>query len=229
MLAQDGRSKYVFILFYVAIIYHIANIMKVKGMTMPRHITFSGTGSKVLTVLTPNNTTLEKFTKLIFEAVYGQPYSEDGLTIVRELENPKEATCKGGLLNAQPQDYSDIMDLKQTLLGDASNTFVSGGLRYEDVGENLEKDIQDEVKKAIQLYFDLNKKFSYTEKFEAERSQWETVQKYCQKDIKTYLKNGIKNKISEMERMGAEPKVEETFFFYSFIGILNMIAQEVYK
>ena len=229
MLAQDGRSKYVFILFYVAIIYHIANIMKVKGMTMPRHITFSGTGSKVLTVLTPNNTTLEKFTKLIFEAVYGQPYSEDGLTIVRELENPKEATCKGGLLNAQLQDYSDIMDLKQTLLGDASNTFVSGGLRYEDVGENLEKDIQDEVKKAIQLYFDLNKKFSYTEKFEAERSQWETVQKYCQKDIKTYLKNGIKNKISEMERMGAEPKVEETFFFYPFIGILNMIAQEVYK
>ena len=229
MLAQDGCVKYVFILFYVAIIYHIANIMKAKGMNMPRHITFSGTGSKVLSILTPGDSTLENFTKLIFETVYGQPYNEDGLTIIRELENPKEATCKGGLLNEQPQDYANIMDLKQMLLGDISNTFLTTGLRYDDIDECLEKNVQEEVGKAIQVFFDLNTKFSYTEKFDAERSKWEIVQKYCQKDVKTYLKAGINARKTELDKMGGEPKIEESLFFYPFVGILNKIAQEVYK
>ncbi len=229
LLSQDGCGKYVFILFYVAIMYHIAHIMKAKGMNMPRHITFSGTGSKVLMVLTPNDVTLEKFTKLIFEAVYGQSYNEDGLTIIREKENPKEATCKGGLLNAKPQDYSAIMDLKQTLLGDAADTFSSAGFQYNEIDEALEKSVVEEVNKAIQLFFDLNKKFSYVDKFDAERSKWELVQKWCQRDIKNYLKDGINNKKEEIERTGAEPKVEETLFFYPFVGVLNMVAQTIYE
>lgn len=229
LLSQDGCSKYVFILFYVAIMYHIAHIMNAKGMNMPRHITFSGTGSKILMILTPNDTTLERFTKLIFEAVYGQLYNEDGLTIIREKENPKEATCKGGLLNAKPQDYSDIMDLKQTLLGDTANTFSQVGLQYNEIDEALKKSVVEEVNKAIQLFFDLNEKFSYVNKFDAERSKWEIVQKWCQRDIKNYLTDGINNKKEEIEQTGAEPKIEETLFFYPFVGILNMVAQKVYE
>lgn len=229
MLSHDGCSKYVFILFYVSVIYHIAKIMKAKGMNMPRHITFSGTGSKILSVLTSSDSTLERFTKLIFEAVYEKEYNEDGLTIIRELENPKEATCKGGLLNSKSQDYSSVMSLKQILLGDNSNTFSTGDLKYDDIDESLEKSVQEEVGKVIQLFFDLNKKFSYVEKFDAERSKWEIVQKYCQRDIKSYLKNGISSKMEEIEQTGAEPKIEETLFFYPLVGILNMVAQEVYK
>lgn len=229
LLSQDGCGKYVFILFYVAIMYHIAHIMKAKGMNMPRHITFSGTGSKVLMVLTPNDVTLEKFTKLIFEAVYGQSYNEDGLTIIREKENPKEATCKGGLLNAKPQDYSAIMDLKQTLLGDTADTFSSTGLQYDEIDGDLEKSVVEEVNQAVQLFFDLNKKFSYVGNFDAERSKWELVKKWSQRDIKTYLKNGINSKKEEIEQTGAEPKVEETLFFYPFVGMLNMVAQKVYE
>lgn len=229
MLSHDGCSKYVFILFYVSVIYHIAKIMKAKGMNMPRHITFSGTGSKILSVLTSSDSTLERFTKLIFEAVYEKEYSEDGLTIIRELENPKEATCKGGLLNSKSQDYSSVMSLKQILLGDYFNTFSTGDLKYDDIDESLEKSVQEEVGKVIQLFFDLNKKFSYVEKFDAERSKWEIVQKYCQRDIKSYLKNGINSKMEEIEQTGAEPKIEETLFFYPLVGILNMVAQEVYK
>lgn len=229
MLAQDGCCKYVFILFYVAIIYHIASIMKAKGMNMPRHITFSGTGSKVLSVLTSNDSTLEEFTKMIFEAVYEKPYHADGLTIIRELENPKEATCKGGLLNVKPQEYTAVMDLKQILLGDTAHTFSSKEMKYDIVDENLKESIQKEVGKLIQLFFDLNDKFSYTDKFETERSKWNIVQQYCQRDIAGYLKNGIDARKEEIEQNGTEPRIEETLFFYPLIGILNMVAQEVYK
>lgn len=229
MLSQDGCGKYVFILFYVAIIYHIARIMKAKGMNMPRHITFSGTGSKVLMVLTPNNTTLENFTKLIFEDVYEQKYHQDGLTIIREKDNPKEATCKGGLLNAKSQDYAGIMDLKQTLLGDTSSTFLSAGLQYDEIDETLMNSVLGEVKQALQLFFDLNDKFSYVDKFDAERAKWEIVKQYCQQDLKRYLKNGIENKKKEIEQTGADPKIEETLFFYPFVGVLNTVAQKVYE
>ena len=228
MLSQDGCGKYVFILFYVAIMYHIAHIMKMKGMNMPRHITFSGTGSKVLMVLTPNDTTLENFTRLIFETVYGQTYPQDGLTIIREKDNPKEATCKGGLLNAKPQDYASIMDLKQTLLGDTSNTFLSTGLRYDKIDETLMNGVLEEVKQAVQLFFNLNDKFSYVDKFDAERAKWEVVKQYSQRDLMSYLKSGIENKKEEIEQTGADPKIEETLFFYPFVGMLNMVAQKVF-
>lgn len=229
MLAQDASGKYVFILFYTAIIYHIAHIMNAKSMNMPRHITFSGTGSKVLTILSPNDRTLERFTKLIFEKVYECPYHADGLTIVREQENPKEATCKGGLLHTSVQDYADIMDLKQTLMGDTKDTFVSQYLRYEDISQDIEESVKMRVENFIQLFSDLDKEFSYSEKFGADRSKWKLVQEYCKKDIKTYLKNGINNKKEEIAQTGGEPKVEETFFFYPLVGILNMVSQEVYK
>ena len=229
MLMQDGCSKYVVILFYVAIIYHVANIMKSKDMRMPRHITFSGNGSKVLQTLTSSDETLEYFTKLIFESVYERPYSKDGLTIVRESENPKEATCKGGLLNVSPQNYLSIMDLKQILLGDTSNMFCKRNLEYGDIDESVEESVQEEVEKTVQLFIDLNRKFSYTQNFNAEGTKWEIVKKYCQKDIRTFLKNGIDSKKEEIERTGIEPKIEETFFFYPLVGILNMIAQKVYE
>ena len=117
MLADDNRGKYVVILFYVAIIYHIAKLMKAKNFEMPRHITFSGNGSKVLNILTTNDATLVQFTKLIFEEIYGCKYSIDGLDIIRP-ENSKESTCKGGIILTpfQSQDYSEIRKMK-TILG----------------------------------------------------------------------------------------------------------------
>ena len=38
----------IFLLFYSSIVYHIAEMMKIKGMEAPRNILFSGTGSKTL-------------------------------------------------------------------------------------------------------------------------------------------------------------------------------------
>ena len=62
---------------------------------MPRHITFSGNGSKILQILTPSNETLENFTKLIFEKVYGVDYDIDGvfetLRILKKLHAREES------------------------------------------------------------------------------------------------------------------------------------------
>ena len=121
------------------------------------------------------------------------------------------------------------MELKQILLGNTSKAFSLGKFGYDDIDESFEGSVREEVEKAIQLFFELNKKFSYTENFNAEGIKWDIVQEYAQKDIRTYLKNGIESKIDEIKRTGIEPKVEETFFFYPLVGILNMMAQKVYE
>lgn len=229
LLSQDDNSKYMFILFYSAIMYHIASIMKIKELPMPRHITFSGNGSKLLQILTPNNETLEKYTKLIFQKVYEMDYDANGVTIIRNHENPKEATCKGGILDSKSQSYNDIENLKQTLLGDDNNTFVTKEIKYENIDEKIQSKILNEVNRFVDVFIQLNNEFSYVNKFSAEPSKWDIVKQCCNKDIMKHLKDGIRQKEEELQETGAESKIEETLFFYPLVGILNQMARELYK
>lgn len=228
MLADDNRGKYVIILFFVAIMYHIATIMKAKGFGMPRHITFSGNGSKVLNILSTNKNTLERFSKLIFEKVYKKPYHENGLAIIR---SGKEATCKGGILaySSQSQDYSDIKKMKTILLGTDDSTFVQQGMDYDSLTYSIKNQVVANCKSFIDFAFDLDKEFSYYDEFEIDKSIMDDVRKLCMLDIKTYLENGIELKKESIRLDGADTVVEETLFFYPLIGVLNALAREIYN
>lgn len=230
MLADDNKSKYILILFYVSIIYHIANIMKAKDFPMPRHITFSGNGSKMLNILTTSNATLENFTKLIFEKVYGQKYSVDGLTIIRP-ESSKESTCKGGIIHEpfQPQDYFQLKEMKTVLLGKDDTTFATDKMSYDDIDESLKNAVVDNTNKFFNFAFNLDKDFSFFDAFEVDKSIMESVKALCARDVKTYLENGISIKKQMLEQDGADNKIEETLFFYPLIGILNALVREIYK
>lgn len=67
ILQNDDKFKIVFIIFYTAIIYHVAQIVKAKNLNVPRHIAFSGNGSKIVNVLTSDAKILANYTKLVFE------------------------------------------------------------------------------------------------------------------------------------------------------------------
>lgn len=230
MLADDGKGKYAVILFYVAIIYHIATIMKSKGFEKPRHITFSGNGSKVLNILSTNDETLESFTKLIFEEVYEDKYSVDGLDIIRPT-NSKESTCKGGIIMPifKSQDYSVIKDMKTILLGTNHETFVDEQMTYKDLDENILSKVVGTTKGFIDFTFNLNKKFSFYDNFDVDRSIIDRVRELCHRDIRTYLDNGISNKKDAIIQDGADENIEETLFFYPLIGIINAIVRNVYQ
>lgn len=229
MLGEDNRAKYVVLLFYVAIMYHIAKIMKAKNLDMPRHVTFSGNGSKVLNILSMNDDTLIRLTKLIFEQIYGSSYPEDGLEIIRPA-NSKESTCKGGILMSpfKSQDYSEVKELKTILLGIDGQTFGQENLLYSDVTENMRDKVVDEVKSYIEFTFSLNKKFSFYDNFEIDRSIMDKVKALCLKDIRTYLSNGISIKEKAIAQEGADEIVEETLFFYPIAGMLNAVVRQIY-
>jgi hypothetical protein len=230
MLADDNKGKYVVIIFYVAIMYHIANMMKAKRIEKPRHITFSGNGSKVLNILSTNYKSLSDFTKLIFEEVYGDKYSIDGLDIICP-ENSKESTCKGGIIMSpfKSQDYSEIKDMKTILVGSDNEMFVDEQMTYSNLSENILAQVVESTNKFIDFVFGLNKKFSFYDNFDIDRSIMEEVKKLCYRDIKTYLDNGISIKKDEIIQDGADDNIEETLFFYPLIGIINAVVRNVYK
>ena len=229
MLADDKKGKYAVILFYVAIIYHIANIMKAKNYPMPRHITFSGNGSKLLSILSTNDSTLERFTKLIFEKIYGEDYSSDGLTIIRP-SNSKESTCKGGVIlePLRSQDYSQIKEMKTILLGCDSSTFAENKISYDDIDAEVIDNVVKTTKEFIDFAFNLDRDFSFFQEFDVDRSILEAVKALCYRDVKTYLENGISIKKQMLDADGADNTIEETMFFYPLIGIINAIVREIY-
>ncbi len=230
MLADDNRGKYIVIIFYVAIMYHIATIMKAKGLTMPRHIAFSGNGSKVLNILSENNNTLERFTKLIFEKVYDKKYPEDGLDIIRPSQ-PKESTCKGGILITplQSQAYSQLSAMKSILLGIDDHTFLEHNIKYSEVTDEIKEQVISYTKRFIDFAFDLDNDFNYYAEFDVDITIMSKAKALCFRDLRTFLDNGIKLKEDALQKDGASDIIEETLFFYPLTGILNALVRGIYN
>lgn len=225
ILQEDGTQKIVFVFFYGAIIYHIAHILKGKGLPVPRHISFSGNGSKVIQILSEDDKTLEKFTKLIIEKVFGEPYSGE-LTIKRYVKNPKQATCKGGISNPVSEDYDQIADKKVTLLNSTSQTFVTTETYGNINREKLINRTSIEASDFIHFLLNLNSEFSFKNNFGVDTASIDVAKKSCFIDLETYAFNGLEEKLKEVS---PDDAVEETFFFYPLTGMFYALSNILFE
>jgi hypothetical protein len=252
MLADDNDLKIVFLLFYASLIYHIAKIMKLKGLQAPRYITFSGTGSKVISVADDSAkfNTLSELTTIIFRKVMDKNYDHIELS---SYDTPKEITCKGGLKIPHRQeingktvdiatsqgkiDYARYIDsIKATLLGDAEDTMIAetvltyGILKDPQKRRTLEDGIIKEYDKFIDLFFSINKEYSFAQEFGVSHASIQKAKEILQKDDdnRMYLNAGIREKLNYLgDNMDVE--IEESFFFYPLIGGINKLAFEIYN
>lgn len=227
MLLLDSNYKIVFIIFYSAIIYHLAHIMKAKSLEMPRHIAFSGNGSKVIRILTSSDSTLEKFTKKIFEKIYGEKYPADGLTILQNENNPKEVTCKGGLSNPTYQEYEDMASMKMVYKAVQGNgaAFVDGET-YGLIDESYIIKTVEEARNFVKFVVELNQDFSFKNNFDSSEDSLEIAKTECLRDLATFTKNGLEIKRQEVSDNDV---IEETMFFYPLNGMLNALIAAIYK
>ena len=235
-LENNSQLKYIFALFYGAIIYYIAHLMKAKGLQQPLTIAFSGNGSKTLRALSPENDSLVKYIKLIFEKVYNRKYdSNNELEIIYE-ENPKLATCKGGIINPIKRSFDDIESLKCSLLGINTETLVDEKKSISN-DDKLAKAVTDEVHRYIDFIFELNENNGnlFKEKFDADPTILLKVKDMCNKNLLEYTRKGINSYITETNsrqddnKNSSEIQINETLFFLPIIGMLNNVAREIAK
>jgi hypothetical protein len=248
MLAEDNNLKIIFILFYSSLIYHIAKIMNLKGLESPRYITFSGTGSKVISIADGNQrlATLSDLTSIIFRKVMGQDYGT--IELLPSYDVPKEITCKGGLTVPLRQniggktiditttegkkEYERYIDsTKVTLLGDADDTVIT--MRYDILmdpaeREKLESGIIAEYGKFIELFFSINEEYSFAREFGASLASLQKAKEILQNndDVRMYLRAGINKKLN-CPGDNTESEIEEPFFFYPLVGGINKLAYEI--
>lgn len=228
MLAADERTKIVFLLFYFSIIYHIANIIKLKGLTLPEKIVFSGNGSKVLSIITPEPELLSDLTKTVFEAVCNLKYMDTELKLIygKANPNPKEMTCKGGILCKEAGSFGAMNALKVVVKGDNSG-IVEDTDTYANVSEELKRGVISENKKMLELFFAIGEgsKLNFNKNFGVDTESLAIAKQVCYKDLKNGLENGI-NKWHE-DGVIMTDKREETLFFYPLIEVLYRLSSAI--
>jgi hypothetical protein len=220
LLANDEDLKIIFIYFYSAIIYHIAELMKQKQIELPKHIVFSGTGSKVLNVITSDFKILANLSKTIFENVYGQKFDSDSLSIETEKEMPKEVTCKGGLMLNAEDLAIDIRTIK------ATHTCLNGveKITYDQLDETAKANIANYVGEFNKFFFNLNAQYNFSDYFNVTEKSLGIFKEELSKHLRDYLEEGLEYNKKLDEIATDDKEIEETLFFYPLIGAINNLS-----
>ena len=223
ILQNDTKFKIVFIIFYTAIIYHIAQIVKVKGLNVPRHIAFSGNGSKIISIISTDPKILAKYTKVVFEKVLNTEYGT-ALDILglEQGANPKESTCKGGLIAADIYDEEP----ETLILKDSSGKLASVSDTYTSISNTHKGNIVKSVKDFFQFTLkEIPSAFNLDSNFGVDNIAMKIAQGECMKDLETYLEKGIE--ISIKESGNKDNQIEDALIFYPIKGVLQSISSKI--
>jgi hypothetical protein len=223
LIKDDEELRVLFLLFYSSIIYHLAKLMKAKGFKVPCDIIFSGTGSKVINIV-DKNIHLEKL-KTLTEKIFSKIYNEENLNIeITQPKQPKEITCKGGLLcdtNITPES------IQSSLLGDKADTILPlTTLKYSDVDDKILNDVVEEFSYFTKTFFEINDDYNFAKQFTLSSSTLDNLKGTINSEILKDLKIGLNAKKVELKN-NPNSKVEETLFFYPLVGIINKQANKI--
>ncbi|MDE6194626.1 MAG: cell division FtsA domain-containing protein [Muribaculaceae bacterium] len=224
ILQEDEDFKIVFIVFYTSIIYHIAQITKSLGLEVPRHISFSGNGSKVIRVITTDTKILAKYTKLIFEKVLDRPYGKElELLGLDKDSNPKDSTCKGGIVGVEDEDCGD----KAIIFKSDGSGVISNNDTYSSISDEYKVNTIKAVEQFFRFVFEeMNSVFNFDKYFGVNASSFILAKEAATKDLTTFLDKGI---IQRREETEADDVIEETFFFYPIKGALQAMSDAIFN
>ncbi|MCM1078080.1 MAG: cell division FtsA domain-containing protein [Bacteroidales bacterium] len=224
MLQEDENYRIVFIIFYTSIIYHIAHIVRNLGLDVPRHISFSGNGSKVIRIVTTDSKLLARYTKLVFEKILGRPYGKELELLGLERDsNPKESTCKGGIIGCEDEDNHD----KTIVFKSDCSGLVTDADTYAAINDTYKQHTVEAVDDFFMFVLeDMNKAFNFDRNFGVTALSVQIAKETAGKDLMTYLEKGI---IQRMEETEGTDRIEETFFYYPIKGVLQAISAEIYN
>ena len=217
-LKKDYPMKTSLLLFFTAVIYYLASILKEKNIGTPAYLTISGTGSKVLDLL-GGQKELESLAKIIFNDVIG----DDGKVELKRVKNPKEITCKGGL-NMKPTDIVDDIDDYKFCYTTSPSIEKKGKQHFlRDVNEVAAAEVMDYYHKFIDYFFSLNAKFSFEKKFGIQtQKDFETYKKILLEHAREDLAAVLDVRRSEHDDPDAE--LEDSLFFFPLAGGLNRLT-----
>lgn len=230
-LSVDGDLKIVFLLFYMAIIYHIAELLKIRDMRPPRNILFSGTASKSMKILEGSsdfNVLSELFKRIFIEVMAVENFD---LSVSCEIK-PKEITAKGGFYIDDDLGELNFRERIGVSIGSSSTPKLqnpiftdSDTLKLDKVDRSFLEGVQSNIDEFHVLFDKLNQKLNFEEQFGISNNAIQVYKSLRSKDQMNHLLTGLE----KMKKVNAndEAPVGETFFFFPFIGLIYKLAGSV--
>lgn len=140
---------------------------------------------------------------------------------LKQYENPKEITCKGGLMI---DEEIEIEDIKSVLLGDTTNRLIENQpLEYKDISEELIESVLKEYRFFIDQFFGLHTRLNFSKEFGVNPATISIAQEALTAKAKEYLLLGIEQRVKELND-DESVAITESLFFYPLIGGLNALA-----
>lgn len=223
-LQEDEDFKIVFILFYASIIYHVGKIISTAGLNLPRHISFSGNGSRILSIITTDVAQLTQFTRLMLEEASGLSYGDSRLEILGLAPgtSPKESTCKGGIMST-PGD-SAVNDAGNVVLVDSKTGFAGTAATYRSMTDSRQQAVVNDVNDFIAFVDRINSMMNLDDNFGVKPLSLAAMRDIPAADLATFVAKGLKSRLNESD---PDDSLEETPFFYPVKGLLNAISTEI--
>lgn len=220
LLQDDDQYKIVFVLFYTAILYHIAQIIKLKNLPLPRHISLSGNGSKVIKIISTDCSILSSYTKKIFEIVTEKSFGSNPLGIIGlDNEGSKESTCKGGILGPEPEGNME----KQVILKSTGDELITDVV-FGSVDEAYKNTVEQSAQKFFEFFFSLCSKYNMKDNFGIKNMSIDIAKRYCNQDLATFINRGLDLQRKDYE--DSDP-LRETLFFYPLKGFLSNLINNL--
>ncbi len=234
MIKNDADMKAALLMFYAAIVYHIAMISSAKGLEIPRYIGFSGNGSRILRVLSASLRAeeLTEFTAKFLQAVTGkQVHPKFELLFVKE---PKELTCKGGL---DYKDFDSTFRVEQHLVILRGDVGANGAIEIDPsaplkIAEVLaDKDAIENVKKQVDHFLQTLVAVEnsivggYADIFGIKKGIFAQERDNLLIDVPKYIQDALLRRQEEQE--GSDAELSETLFFYPIVGMIQEWARKV--
>ncbi|MBB5635296.1 hypothetical protein HDE68_001181 [Pedobacter cryoconitis] len=227
-LSSDQDLKIIFLYFYSAKIYHMAQLMKVNQVELPMNIIFSGNGSKIISIITSDKNLISDLTKNIFSKVYGiTSYPSSGLKINLEKEFPKEVTCKGALMYQKlGKQNINVADLKRTLtcVEDIGIFKLTNG----QIDDTVQDKVVAQVKDFNKLFIELNNSLNFEDYFDISQASFAKFKEIADLHLKAFLKAGIAfNNRMDGVSTEADVPISETLFFYPIVETIQQLINEI--
>lgn len=225
-LKEDADLKIIFLLFYVAQVYHVAQLLKTKDIEIPSSFAFSGTASKLLTVIdsSPKHAMLEKITKEVFKHIFELDVHPEIEIILPE--NPKELASKGALYFDKAKKV-DLKEISEVLLYKNLLKRDTKEYNYSNISE-LESKVLINYSEFLDFFFKMNQVLPFQDYFGIENDVIVYSQKFLEAKKVNALKMGIQNKQAELVKHKDAP-ISETLFFYPLVGSLGELAHDLVK
>lgn len=231
LLRQDRKIKLPILLFYGAIIYYSANLMKRQGLTeVPKNILLSGTASKTIKILDSRNGSpnISGLFNHIFKYVMG---SEANPLNIALSENPKEITCKGALRVNIDKDIINCPMVFWIGGNDGSiwgkvlnkNTDISKTPYYRELTDGAKNIlIENSLIDFFQLLDSYLENTNMDGNFGIDDAAYKKFKEMRSLNIQDFLEQGLKAFYRSPDK-----HIEESLFFYPLIGIINKLAYEL--